>query len=488
MGTALLIARLALAGVFAAAGVAKLADREGSRRAASDFGVPQALAGLVALALPVAELAVALFLLPAASAPWAAAGALVLLLAFAVAIGVSVARGRAPDCHCFGQLHSEPAGWRTLARNLALAALAGFVTFVAWRDDAGTSASSWIGRLDTSGRAAVGAAAAATVLALAAAWLALQALRGQGRLLVRLERLEAAIASDGLVDLSAEQEPGLAIGSPAPGFSVPTTDGDEVTLAGLIAAAKPVVLLFTDPGCGPCQALMPDVARWQREHADALTVALVSGGPALDSQAKAEEHALELVLADEERTLYELYAGTGTPSAVLIGLDGRIESSLAAGSDAILHLVNHAIGDFASEWGIPIGEPVPEVALRDLDGRAASLADYRGADTLFLFWSPSCGFCREMHEELLEWEADRPPDAPRLVVVASGEEGEIRDEGFASPVLVDAEGEASRALRFAGTPSAVLVDSGGRVAWPLAVGSEHVLRLLRSRTTARVGS
>jgi hypothetical protein len=38
-----------------------------------------------------------------------------------------MARGEAPDCHCFGQLHSESAGWRTLARNGLLAAIAGFV-------------------------------------------------------------------------------------------------------------------------------------------------------------------------------------------------------------------------------------------------------------------------------------------------------------------------------------------------------------------------
>ena len=42
-------------------------------------------------------------------------------------IARAISRGEAPDCHCFGQLHSAPAGRGTLARNGVLAALAGVV-------------------------------------------------------------------------------------------------------------------------------------------------------------------------------------------------------------------------------------------------------------------------------------------------------------------------------------------------------------------------
>jgi uncharacterized membrane protein YphA (DoxX/SURF4 family) len=47
MDIALLLARLLLASVFIVAGAAKLADREGSRRALADFGVPTPLAVLL---------------------------------------------------------------------------------------------------------------------------------------------------------------------------------------------------------------------------------------------------------------------------------------------------------------------------------------------------------------------------------------------------------------------------------------------------------
>ena len=115
--------------VFVVAGVAKLADRAGSRRAVTDFGAPAVLAAPLAILVPLAELAVAALLIPASTAFWGALGALSLLLLFILGIAANLARGRRPDCHCFGQLHSAPAGWSTLARNGLLAAVVGFVVW-----------------------------------------------------------------------------------------------------------------------------------------------------------------------------------------------------------------------------------------------------------------------------------------------------------------------------------------------------------------------
>ena len=109
MNTALLIARLLLALVFILAGVAKLADRKGSKQAVIDFGVPTALAAPLGVLLPLAELAVATSLLgPTSTAWWGALGALALLSLFTVGISINLAHGRKPECHCFGQLHSAP--------------------------------------------------------------------------------------------------------------------------------------------------------------------------------------------------------------------------------------------------------------------------------------------------------------------------------------------------------------------------------------------
>src|ERR687893_1767142 len=148
MESFLLVARLLLVLVFLVAGVAKLVDRAGSRQAVVDFGVPAALASTLGILLPLTELAVAAALIPTSTAWWGAVGALVLLLLFVVGIGVNLARGRKPECHCFGQLHSEPAGWNTLVRNGILAAVAGFVVWQGY-DGAGLSAVAWLAGLST---------------------------------------------------------------------------------------------------------------------------------------------------------------------------------------------------------------------------------------------------------------------------------------------------------------------------------------------------
>src|SRR5918995_212252 len=148
MGIALLAARLLLALVFLIAGLTKLADRKGSRQGMLDFGVPSSLASPLGILLPLSELAVASTLIPASTAWWGAIGALALLLVFVAGISYNLARGRKPDCRCFGQLHSSPAGWSTLLRNGVLAAVAGFILW-GGREGAGPSALSWLGTLPT---------------------------------------------------------------------------------------------------------------------------------------------------------------------------------------------------------------------------------------------------------------------------------------------------------------------------------------------------
>ena len=106
--------------------MAKLLDRDGTRRMVIDFGLPSRLASVLALAIPGAELLVATLLLVPASAYAGSAGALLLVLVFTAGIVANLLRGHAPSCRCFGQLQAKPAGWSTVARNGLFAALALF--------------------------------------------------------------------------------------------------------------------------------------------------------------------------------------------------------------------------------------------------------------------------------------------------------------------------------------------------------------------------
>lgn len=270
------VARLLLAAVFAVAAVAKLADRDGARRTLTGFGVPDRLVSPFAILLPLAELAVALALVPATSARYAAVGAAALLALFTAAVVVARLRGRKPDCHCFGRLHSKPAGAGTVLRNVLLAAVA---VLVVLRPGEGPS---WVEM-----------AVAAAILAVAAqAVLLAVLLRRYGRALRRIEELEAG--------------PALAVGAPAPHFQ---------GLGELLAMGRPVLLVFSERECPACRQLDPQLEAWTREHADELTISVVNG---------------------EALALYGVGA---TPSAVLVGTDGRVGGALVTGGPAIEQLV-----------------------------------------------------------------------------------------------------------------------------------------------------
>jgi peroxiredoxin/uncharacterized membrane protein YphA (DoxX/SURF4 family) len=513
MDAALLIARLVLAVVFILAGLAKLWDLKGSRKAITDFGLPTVLASPLALLLPLAELGVGAALIPASSAWWGALGALGLLLLFVVGISINLARGRKPDCHCFGQLHSAPAGWKTLARNGVLAAIAGFVLWAGYEGGgAGPSALSWLGALSTAQLLSL--LGGVLVLSLLAGqwWFLVHLLRQNGRLLVRLEAVEASLATDGSVVGPSQnggalnQAEGLPVGSDAPQFSLSGLYGETFTLDALRSSGKPLMMLFTDPNCGPCNAMLPEVGRWQEEHAQKLTLALVSRGDPDENRTKASEHALKNVLLQKDWEVSESYEVRGTPSAVLISPDGRIASLVAGGAEGISGLLSYAVGERAQlpmqphqpqTQGQPcpncgkvhaaaptvaaaqkVGEEAPEVKLPDLEANTVELTkNFRGQQTLLLFWNPGCGFCQQMVADLREWEQNPPEDAPKLLVVSAGTQEANREQGLSSTVVLDQNFAVGRAFGASGTPSAVLVDAQGKVASDIAVGAPAVMEL-----------
>ena len=471
----ILACRLVLAAVFAVAAAGKLADRDGSRRAVVAFGAPESLAAVLAVLLPVAELTVAVLLLPAATASAGAIGALALLVLFSGAIAFNLMRGREPECHCFGQLHSAPSGPGTLLRNAGLAALAA-LTLAGTLSRSDTSAVGWVGRLDGAEAAVL---VAATVLLVAGTLAFLSLLRAHGRLLVRLEHVERALADAGLeLDEPVEVMPvGLEPGTRAPGFAVADSTGAEVTLGDLLGPGVPLMLLFASPHCGPCQELLPEVASWQSEHGDRLTVAVASDASPADVRAEAEEFALARVLVDQGGGLYAAFEANGTPSAVLIAPDGAIASHVASGVAGVEALVAGVV----DVPGLPVGAPLPALELASLDGGRVALGDLRGRDTLLLSWNPDCGFCRAMHDDLLAWEAGADPDGPRLVVVSSGDAARTRSEGFRSTVLLDEQLAAGEALGMNGTPMAVLVGADGRIASEVVAGAGAVFALVQPR-------
>lgn len=521
MDAVLLIARLALAGIFAVAGVGKLLDLSGSQQAVRNFGLPERLAKPGGIALPIAELIIAALLLPVTTAKYGAIAAFALMLVFIAAIANQLRIGNQPDCHCFGQIHSEPAGPKTLIRNGIFAIVAAFVAIAGW-DDAGTSLTGWMH--DRSGfEWFVLTLSVIAVAGLAVSgWIIVHILGQNGRLLLKLDELEdqiTALASGNPIPAtskpapSARPEParGLPIGTKAPAFRLEGIYGETQTLDALRAAGKPLLLVFADPGCGPCNALMPDVAAWQKELAANLTIAVMSRGTVEKNQEKAELHGLSSILLQPDRSISDSYQAIGTPSAVLVQANGTIGSQVLGGAEKIREFVRsfrdggvseqaviaappkpaepgHATGSNGQSARPHMGDPAPGFSLPDLDGNIVTLADFQGQDAVLIFWSPTCGFCKRMADDILAWEREPGANAPQAVFVTSGDVQANRDFGFASTVLLDEQVATMRQFGASGTPTAIRLDKDGNIASQLRVGQQGVMSLLRNEEAPAVRS
>lgn len=327
MATAGLVVRILLSAVLLTSGAGKLADRRGTERSLRGFGVPSGLVATLALLLPLTEIAIAVALLPATTAAWAALAAAVLLGIFVVAIARVLRAGETPDCHCFGVVHSAPVSGATLARTGALAVLAAAVAAADW--SGAKSAVAWIGDLSATGALALGEGVALAALAGGSVWLGIQLLRQNGRLLIRLDAVERAVGLDPGADAQRAPE-GLPIGADAPPFTLPLRHGGVRSLDQL---GDTVLLIFADAGCGPCRSLFEEVGGWRAEARDREIAVILGGDPEAASDVADD---VPVLLADG-RQLQADYAVFGTPTGVLVR-DGRIASDTAPGAGAIRRL------------------------------------------------------------------------------------------------------------------------------------------------------
>jgi uncharacterized membrane protein YphA (DoxX/SURF4 family)/peroxiredoxin len=357
----LLALRLVLAVVFLLAATAKFADPRGTRQALRDFGVPRILATPMVLLLPALEFIVGVMLIPVSIAWYGAWGALGLLAVFMLAVGTAMLRGRKPDCHCFGQLHSAPVGAATLIRNVVIGAGAGWLIYRG-PSRAGPEVWTWFGGLTETEQKF------AFLAALAVGFLFLRTLS-----LARRPAETESIASQLSFfddEPEEEQEPGpvqpqrpsaprpvrraqpqpdphvsrangvgLPIGTPAPEFDLPGLDGARHSLQSLRAQGRDVMLIFSSPFCKPCEALLPDLGKWLREIDEPPNVVLISRGGAPQNSEKLKEFDPSRVLVQRRFEIAESFDCTLTPTAVLVGPDGNIRSLLATGGPAIRQLL-----------------------------------------------------------------------------------------------------------------------------------------------------
>jgi thiol-disulfide isomerase/thioredoxin len=279
---------------------------------------------------------------------------------------------------------------------------------------------------------------------------------------------------------------GLRVGTPAPDLELPDLDGRPVRLSSF--RGQPTLVVFWSPTCGFCQALLPRFRAWEESQpADAPRVLIVSSGDVDENRAFGFRSPLVI---DDDSVAHKAFRSWSTPTAILIDADGRVASAPAEGARALLALANGedpeaaAAVDDDGTVSLPIGSPAPVVELPDLAGARVSTASLRGTRTLAVFWNPECGYCQRMMPDLLEWEANRRPDDPRLLLISRGGAERNRDQGFSATILLDDDFAGMAAFGVNGTPSAILIDADGKVASDLAVGADEIFDLIPAPAAA----
>jgi peroxiredoxin len=137
---------------------------------------------------------------------------------------------------------------------------------------------------------------------------------------------------------------GLQAGTPAPPFILPEVRGGTVSLAE--HRGKKVLLVFSDPDCGPCDQLAPELVRLHDRHrGNGLDLVLVGRGDPDENRRKAERHGFEFpVVVQRKWELSRQYGIFSTPVAFLIDENGTITKDVARGINEILALTPEAPG------------------------------------------------------------------------------------------------------------------------------------------------
>jgi peroxiredoxin/uncharacterized membrane protein YphA (DoxX/SURF4 family) len=488
MENLLFVLRVLLIAIFGVAGFAKLYDLSGSKKAVEGFGVPGELARPLGVLLPILEIAIALSLVFVQTSWFGAIAAAGLLSIFIAGMSWQWSQGNAPDCHCFGQVHSEPVSPKSIIRNVVFI-IPAIALIIAGRENQGLNLfDSNINSTSDSPMTIIIGLAVIGLLA-AVVYFLKQISEQQVQIMRRIEILEFT-AHDGTKEVEREDvtqpSEGLPIGTPAPIFELPDVNDKVVALSDLIASKKAALFFFVSPTCNPCGALLPEIEEWQTELKDKINFVFISSGEAKANAEKLGGKTLKKILLQKDREIAELYGAKWTPTAVLVNSEGRIASQIAAGDGAIRNLIERIKGADdeellfvpPSDYNGSLGYEIPEFELEDIAGKTVSPKDIIGKPTLITYWSQGCGWCQRMLDDLRDWDKTKGQDAPNLLVVSSGDAEKHKDMGLQSTIILDNESTISNKLGLNGTPSAVLVNEKGKVISEVAVGAQQIWALV----------
>jgi len=123
---------------------------------------------------------------------------------------------------------------------------------------------------------------------------------------------------------------------------LPQIDGGELALDDF--RGKRLLLVFSDPNCGPCDELAPQLEEMHRQRSD-LQVLMISRRDAEATRAKAAGLGLSFPIVMQKQWEISLQYGMfATPIAYLIDEQSVLLSDVAVGVEPILALAEQPAG------------------------------------------------------------------------------------------------------------------------------------------------
>ncbi len=152
------------------------------------------------------------------------------------------------------------------------------------------------------------------------------------------------------MSFSGATREGVKVATRAPDLRLPDLQGRVVSLEEY--RGRRVLVVFTDPQCGPCDELAPYLVGLHRQHEEnGLAVILVGRGNAEENRRKAQQHGFQFpVVIQGKRQLSKKYRAFETPFAFLVGEDGEITRDVAVGRDAVLRLLCYVALESYVPW------------------------------------------------------------------------------------------------------------------------------------------
>lgn len=325
-----------------------------------------------------------------------------------------------------------------------------------------------------------------------------QILKQQGRLLLRLDKLEANFGL-GVVNRTAPAVPeGLKVGTAITISSLLLDlDGQPVSLDNF--RGKRVFLVYWSPNCGYCSRIAPELALLQRDLSERqMQLVFVSLGTADANRKLAEKYGLKspILLIKEGSEPPACFKTVGTPSAYLLDEQGRVAHSLAVGADQVPALARDAAGNPRPKRlpgerpltesrierdGLRAGTRAPVFTLPDVHGHPISLEEYRGRKVLLVFSDPHCGPCDELVPRLERLHREHRDNGLDVLMVSRGDADENRRKAeqhrIEFPVVLQRTWELSREYGIFATPVAFLISEDGLIAKNVAQGADAILSL-----------